>query len=68
MKYKGIIICLILACIVLIYNGNYAKASETQRYGLKSQGMIRFTNNTSDTADDIVFYASDLYNLARKCQ
>ena len=66
MKTK--VIMLILSIGLLIGSSVTAFAAPVETYGLNSRGKIVFDNNTPDTADDIVFDASDLYKIAAKCQ
>jgi len=63
MKKK--IVLLIISITMLI--GSSLSAHASSAYGMNSQGKIVFDNNTTTTADDIIFDASDFNTLAAKC-
>lgn len=55
------IICAVSISVVSFYSGVTAASENSISY--KSQGKIVFNNNTEDTADDVIFDASDFSTI-----
>ena len=68
MKKKFALSIVLVLVTILACGISTTAANKQNTYGLKSQGRILFTNDTDDTSDDVVFDATDLYNIAAKCQ
>lgn len=64
MSKKSRIMVVLTATIILV-NHIMVYAEDVS---LKSQGKIVFTNDTSDTSDDVIFDASDFEKLYNVCE
>lgn len=59
------IVMIAIALSILTVSTVFAEEKET--YGMKSKGKIEIDEN-SDGVADVVFDATDIYNIAAKCQ